>query len=239
MTFDDSDPPLGAALTHWRGVDAPRRDPIDGRFVRIEALDPDVHGDALYGALAEAGNSRLWTYVPFGPFASKHDWQSWLHAVAAEDRSLYHALLDARSGEALGIAAYLRIQPEHGVMEVGSIVYAPRMQRTRHGTEAMYLLMARAFDELGYRRYEWKCNALNAASRNAAERLGFRHEGVFRQARVDKGRNRDTAWYSIIDSEWPNLKQRFGKWLDDRNFDGEGQQKLGLRQITLTTASSR
>lgn len=239
MTSNDSDPPLGAPVTHWRGVASPPRDPIDGRFVRVEALEPDVHGDALYGVLAEAGNSRLWTYVPFGPFSSKRDWRSWLHAVAAQDRSLYHALLDARSGEALGIAAYLRIQPDHGVMEVGSIVYAPRMQQTRHGTEAMYLLMARAFDELGYRRYEWKCNALNAASRGAAERLGFRYEGVFRQARVDKGRNRDTAWYSIVDSEWPILKRGFATWLDDRNFDAEGRQRLSLRQITLKTASSR
>ncbi len=226
---DDSEHPLGEAMVHWQGASPPPRDPIDGRRVRIEALDADVHGSALYRTLAKEG--ALWTYLAAGPFASERDWRDWLDAVMTRDDGLYHALLDADSREALGIAAYLRIEPAHGAIEIGNIVYSQRLQRTRPGTEAMYLFMARAFDELGYRRYEWKCNALNAASRSAAERLGFRYEGTFRQARVDKGRNRDTAWYSIIDSEWPALRRAYAMWLDDDNFDAEGRQKASLRQL--------
>ena len=162
-----------------------------------------------------------------GPFAAEAEMRAWLEAAAQGEDPLFHAILDG-DGRAAGVAAYLRIQPEHGVIEVGNIVLAPRLQRTPAATEAMVLMMGRAFDDLGYRRYEWKCDALNIRSRHAAQRLGFTYDGLFRQAVVYKGRNRDTAWYAILDRDWLALKPRFEAWLDPANFDADGNQKTRL-----------
>jgi RimJ/RimL family protein N-acetyltransferase len=166
----------------------------------------------------------MWTYMGYGPFAQAQDYTAWAEAAARGEDPLFHAIVDRRSDRAVGVTAYLRIEPAVGVLEVGHIAYAPALQRTAAATEAMYLLLRRAFDELGYRRYEWKCDALNAPSRAAALRLGFRFEGIFRQATVYKGRNRDTAWYSIIDREWPARRAAFEAWLDPLNFTADGRQ---------------
>jgi len=165
----------------------------------------------------------MWTYLFGGPFASAAEFRLWLEPRERSEDPLFFAIVDARSNQAAGLAAYLRIDPPHGVIEVGHLAFSPLLQRTAAATEAMFLMMKNVF-ELGYRRYEWKCDALNAASRRAAERLGFRFEGVFRQAAVYKGRNRDTAWYSITDGEWPFRKQALERWLDPTNFDAENRQ---------------
>ena len=170
---------------------------------------------------------RNWTYLPYGPFDRSKIIASGSTGVAGDD-PLFHAIIERRSGRAVGVASYMRIDPAAGVIEVGGINYAPPLQRTPAATEAMYLMMRRVFDELGYRRYEWKCDALNAPSRAAAQRLGFQYEGMFRQATVYKARNRDTCWFSILDSEWPALKSAFERWLDPANFDAMGRQRQNL-----------
>src|SRR6202022_2361927 len=173
-----------------------------------------------------------WTYLVQEPFADYPSYRTWLEQAAAGEDPLFHAIVDLQSGSAVGVAAYMRIDRPNGVIEVGNINYSPLLQKRPAATEAMFLMMRRVFAELGYRRYEWKCDALNAASRAAALRLGFRYEGLFRQATVYKGRNRDTAWFSILDSEWPTLKPAFERWLDPGNFDGTGRQRGSLSSFT-------
>jgi RimJ/RimL family protein N-acetyltransferase len=185
----------------------------------------------LYQANATDTEGRIWTYLPYGPFATLADYQEWLESVSRPQDPLFHAIVDLDSGRAVGVASYLRIQPGHGSIEVGHINFAPPLQRKPAATEAMYLLMKRAF-EAGYRRYEWKCDALNQRSRAAAQRLGLSFEGIFRQATVYKGRNRDTAWYAAIDSEWPALSQAFEHWLNPANFSADGQQRVRLSELT-------
>jgi len=202
-----------------------------GRTCRVEPLDPAAHARQLYDANALDADERNWTYLPYGPFAGFDEYAGWLRGVAAGADPMFHTIVDRASGEAVGVASYLRIDPAAGSIEVGHINYSPKLQRSIAATEAMYLMMKRAF-ELGYRRYEWKCHALNAASRAAAQRLGFSYEGIFRQARVDKGRNRDTAWYAAIDREWPALERAFARWLDPANFDAQGRQLTSLTALT-------
>jgi len=199
-----------------------------GRWCRVEPLAPERHAADLFAACAEDPGGRMWTYVPYGPFADEAAYRAWMADYCLGDDPLFHAIVDAESGRALGVAALMRIDPKNGVIEVGNIAYAPALQRSRAATEAMALMMARVFDALGYRRYEWKCDALNAASRAAAERLGFRFEGIFRQAIVYKGRNRDTAWYAVIDRDWPALREGFNRWLAPENFDERGRQRRSL-----------
>ncbi len=202
----------------------PPRAAMVGRLCRVEPIDVERHAADLHEAnLLDAGG-RNWTYLSSDPFVELEPYRAWLGRMSAGNDPMFHAIVDARTGEATGIAAYLRIDPANGVIEVGHINFSPRLQRTAAATEAMVLMMRRVFDELGYRRYEWKCDSLNAPSRAAAERLGFRFEGIFRQALVTKGRNRDTAWYSILDREWPALKLEFDRWLDPANFDDHGRQ---------------
>ena len=174
----------------------------------------------------------MWTYMAYGPFASLEDYRHWMSTTGAGGDPLFHAIIDTATGKAVGVASYLRIDPGNGAIEVGHIAYAPALQKTRAATESMFLLMRRVFDELGYRRYEWKCDNANAPSRRAAERLGFTFEGVFRQAVVYKGRNRDTAWYAIIDKDWPALKAAYETWLDPANFDAASRQRLSLGTLT-------
>ena len=194
-------------------------------------MDPARHATDLYTAFAAADDS-MWSYLSWGPFASVEAVGDYLESIAAPDDQLAHAVVDRDSDRAVGLASYLSISPAHGVIEVGSIAYAPILQRTIAATEAMYLMMRRAFDELGYRRYEWKCDVHNARSRTAAGRLGFRFEGIFRQHRVVRGRNRDTAWFAVLDGEWPALRAAMEQWLAPENFDSAGNQRRALSDIT-------
>jgi len=224
--------PIGFPLPHWSARPRPPRAPMEGRFCRVEPLDPGRHAASLHAANVEDTEGRIWTYLPYGPFASPAAYQAWAETSARGEDPLFHAIIDRASSRALGVASYLRIDPPVGVIEVGHINYAPALQKRPAATEAMFLMMRRVFDELGYRRYEWKCDALNAPSRAAAERLGFKYEGLFRQATVYKGRNRDTAWYSILDREWPALRAAYERWLDPANFDAEGRQRISLSSLT-------
>ena len=223
--------PIGPEVPGWESALPPSRDPMLGRFCRIEPLDPELHLDDLYDAFLADGDGVLWTYMFVGPFESKSDFREWLMLARKTEDPLFQVIVDTATNKAVGIAAYMRIKPGVGVIEVGNITYSPLLQRTSLATEAMFLLMQRVFDELGYRRYEWKCDALNAASRKAAARLGFSFDGIFEQALVYKGRNRDTAWYSILDRDWPALKAGYVSWLDEKNFDEQGVQKERLERF--------
>lgn len=220
--------PIGFPVPNWTARQRPPRAPMEGRFVRIEILDEALHAAELFAANAQDRAGRIWTYLPYGPFAEESAYRSWVAGMAESEDPLFHAIIDKARGSASGVASYLRIEPAIGVIEVGHINYAPALQRTAAATEAMYLLMKRVFDELGYRRYEWKCDALNAPSRAAAERLGFIYEGTFRQATIYKGRNRDTAWYAIIDADWPKIRAVYEAWLDPSNFDAGGKPRQRL-----------
>ncbi|WP_437799682.1 GNAT family N-acetyltransferase [Sorangium sp. So ce693] len=223
--------PIGHPLPGWTPRPLPPREILLGRTCRLEPIDPERHAADLHAANLTDAEGRGWTYLPYGPFATLSDYHAWMDATCLGDDPLFHAIVDATTGRAIGVAAYLRIDPKNGVIEVGHLRYSPLLQRTPAATEAMYLMMRRAFDELGYRRYEWKCDALNAGSRAAATRLGFRFEGVFRQAAVVKGRTRDTAWHAIIDKEWPAAKAAFERWLDPSNFDDAGRQRQSLSAL--------
>jgi len=229
---------LGFQVDGWRVPARPPLEAMEGRTCRLEPLDLARHGASLHNANLLDAEQRNWTYLPYGPFAGLDDYSDWLRSVAGKDDPQFHAILERTTGDAVGVASYLRIDPAAGSIEVGHINYSPRLQRTIASTEAMYLMMRRAF-QLGYRRYEWKCNALNAPSRAAAQRLGLSYEGVFRQARVDKGRNRDTAWYAAIDTEWPALDRAFQRWLDPANFDERGRQRVSLSELTAPILVSR
>jgi RimJ/RimL family protein N-acetyltransferase len=204
---------------------------MDGRWCRLEPLDVEIHAAALFDANALDGEGRNWTYLPYGPFPTTESYRAWLEEAGRSADPLYWAIVLKETGRAAGVASYLRIDPKNGCIEVGHINFSPLLQRTPAATEAMYLMMERAFS-LGYRRYEWKCDALNAPSRAAAERLGFSFEGVFRQAVVYKGRSRDTAWYAVIDREWPRLQAAYLRWLAPANFDAHGQQRSRLSELT-------
>ena len=223
--------PIGAPVPGWSARPRPPRTEMIGRSCRIEPLDVARHAADLHEANRDDAAGRNWTYLAVDAFGDLPSYRTWLEKMAAGDDPLFHAVVDA-SGKAVGVATYMRIDPAMGVIEVGNINFSPRLQRRIAATEALYLMMRRVFDELGYRRYEWKCDALNAPSRAAAERLGFRFEGVFRQAFVYKGRNRDTAWFSIIDHEWPPLRAAFERWLDPANFDPAGRQRTSLSALT-------
>jgi RimJ/RimL family protein N-acetyltransferase len=223
--------PIGPPVPRWEPRPRPPRSGIRGRLVRVEPLDPERHVEDLFTAFREDREGRIWTYLPYGPFETLAAYRAFVEGECQGEDPLFHAIVPVKDGRAAAVAAFLRIDPDFGVLEVGHICYAPRLQRTPAATEAMYLLARRAFDELGYRRYEWKCDALNARSRAAAERLGFRFEGVLRQATIYKGRNRDTAWFSIVDREWPALKAAFERWLEPANFDRGGRQRRTLTEL--------
>lgn len=223
--------PVGAPLPDWTPRARPPRTPMAGRLCRLEPLEAGRHAEALHEAHRADREGRNWTYLPYGPFASTEEYVAWVRSVETGEDPLFFAILDRASERAVGVASYLRIDAAMGSIEVGHLSYSPALQGTAAATEAMYLMMRRAFDELGYRRYEWKCNALNAPSWNAAERLGFRYEGTFRQAWVQKGRNRDNAWFSIIDSEWPGVRSALEAWLHQSNFDESGRQRRALGEF--------
>ncbi|MDG6914569.1 MAG: GNAT family N-acetyltransferase [Nitrososphaerota archaeon] len=202
-----------------------------GRVVDLEPLDPASHGDSLFEATCGPGRDDLWLYLSKGPFEDRPSFDGYLRQLSSSADLSCFAIVDRRSRKAFGWAQFMRIEPAHRVIEVGNVVFSPSLRRTTGATEAVYMMARHAFDELGYRRLEWKCNALNAASRRAALRFGFRFEGVFRQHMISKGRSRDTAWFSIIDPEWPERKRSFELWLDPSNFDELGHQRTSLSSL--------
>ena len=224
-----TDDRLGQLLPGWTPPPAPMGEVLDGQYVRLERLDADAHAADLHRAYS--GHDALWDYMPYGPFSSAAAYHRWAKETASGADLLFYVLRDKATGHCGGVASYLRITPASGSIEVGHICLAPEVARGRVWTEAMFLMMEWAF-AAGYRRYEWKCNALNIASRRAAQRLGFSYEGIFRQATVVKGRNRDTAWFAVIDAEWPALREAYAAWLSPRNFDAAGRQKERLSDLT-------
>ena len=228
---DDPERPLGAAID-WTPVPWPGRETLRGRFVLLRPVDPSLDAEPLYEVShPPGGNEEIWTYLPTGPYDSPEALEKRLRATAESEDPLFFTLVRLPEEQPQGMASYLRMAPEHGVIEIGHIWFGTPLQRTPAATEAIYLLLRHAFDDLGYRRMEWKCNALNDASRRAAERFGFRFEGVFRQHMVVKGRNRDTAWYAITDGEWPRVRVGFEAWLDEGNFDADGRQWRSLGEL--------
>ena len=230
--------PVGHPLTGWQAPPVPPRTTMDGRYCRLEALSAARHGADLHAANSLDRDGRNWTYLSVGPFESEAAYSEWLAKVAPGSDPMFHAIVDTANGKAVGVASYMRIDAPNGVIEVGHLNYSPLLQRKPAATEAMYLMMKRVFD-LGYRRYEWKCHSMNAPSRAAAQRLGFSYEGTFRQAAVHKGRNRDTAWFSIIDQEWPALRAAFERWLAPENFGADGRQRASLSSLTAPLLKAR
>jgi RimJ/RimL family protein N-acetyltransferase len=204
---------------------------MQGRYCRLEPVNVQRHEAQLYAAYLEAPDARDWTYLFSERPANAADFRAYLAKLQGSQDPLHFTIVDTEAGRCVGTAALMRIEPAHGVIEVGSITFAPRLKKTRAATESMYLMMRRAFDELGYRRYEWKCDSLNAPSRAAATRYGFTFEGIFRKAIVYKGRSRDTAWFSITADEWPRVRAAFEAWLDPVNFDNDGNQKRRLADL--------
>ena len=216
-------PPVDATPAQFPGALT-----VKGRFGTVERLNAAKHTPALLDALR--GQDHVWTYMPYGPYAGDAVLSAYIAACEQNKERIFYAVADA-NGRAVGFLALMEIRPAQRVIEIGNIVYSPSLQRTPLGTEAQYLLMRYAFETLGYRRYEWKCDALNAASRRAAERFGFTFEGTFRQHMIVKGRSRDTHWLSILDGEWPARKAAFERWLAPENFDRDGRQKVSLAAL--------
>lgn len=224
--------PISFSVEDWKPVQKPSMTLTKGNYCILEALNIEIHAELLFETLKIDNRGESWTYLPYGPFDTCADFCEWLKITNSQDDTLLYAILDLKTQQPLGIAGYLRINPEHGVIEIGHLHFSKLLQRTPIATEAIYLMMKHVFNDLGYRRYEWKCNSLNQASCNAAKRFGFTFEGIFRQSNVFKGQNRDTAWFSIIDNEWPAIKNRFEKWLNPNNFDSYGNQIKKLREIS-------
>lgn len=223
--------PFGRPVPDWSPRQRPPRTPLEGRLVRLEPLDAGRHAAELFAANALDAAGDNWAYLPYGPFATYEDYRAWVAKVAPEPDPVFYAVTDRSTSKAVGVLSLMRIDPANGVIEVGHINFSPLLQRKPGGTEALFLLMQHVFDDLRYRRFEWKCNSLNQGSRSAALRYGFTYEGLFRQAVVVKGRNRDTTWFSIIDGEWPALRPAYEAWLAPANFDTQGRQKQSLREL--------
>jgi RimJ/RimL family protein N-acetyltransferase len=228
--------PVGAPLPDWSGAHEPDRAPLLGRRCRLEALDAERHAEALHAAYSEDRDGGNWTYLPYGPFASPAAYRDLINGLQRLGDTHFFAIVDLDSKTPIGVSSYLRAVPAMGSIEVGHLSFSPALQRTPVSTEAMFLMMKRVFDDWGYRRYEWKCDSLNAPSVAAAERLGFRYEGLFRNHVTMKGRNRDTAWFSITDEEWPAIRAAMESWLNPRNFDSAGIQQKRLGDLMPSTA---
>ena len=232
MSVPDAELPIGPEVAS-HAARLPDRTPIEGRDVVLVPIDVAAHGPGLYALSHGPERDALWMYLWDGPYPSEAAFLENLAQKAVSTDPFFYSIVERSSGRAVGVASYLRITPKDRVIEVGSILFTPALQRTRGATEAMFLMARHAFDTLGYRRYEWKCNALNAPSRRAADRLGFTFEGIFRQHMIVKGRSRDTAWFAMIDRDWPAIRAAFEAWLDPANFDAEGRQRLPLRMPSL------
>lgn len=222
---------LGEVVENWQQPERPAGAVLEGRLVRLEPLEADRHSADLFNAYGEDAAGANWDYLPYGPFSAHSAYHRWVKEITAGNDPFFYAVHDERQHRYCGVAAYLRINPRAGSIEVGHINFAPALQRTLAATEAIFLIMQWAF-EAGYRRFEWKCDALNLRSRRAAQRLGLSYEGIFRQALVVKGRNRDTAWFAAIDKEWPALKEAYAAWLSPANFDAQGRQIERLGDLT-------
>ena len=228
MKINELGQPIGDALPNFKPGDLPKMERLEGRYVIVECLSKDKHGADLYEVYGPDSPADMWTYLFQNPVQSQEEWSALLDQMLTAQDRFYYAIVDKESGKALGTFALMRINRGSRVIEVGSVTYSPQLKRTKLATEAQYLLARYVFEELEYRRYEWKCDALNQPSRYAAERLGFIYEGTFRQAVVYKGRNRDTDWLAMIDKDWPAVKIRLEKWLSPDNFDENGQQIKAL-----------
>ena len=235
--FNEFGQPIGADLGGWQPPPFPAHTVLTGRYCRLEPLSVD-HANDLYEAQGEDATGERWTYLFHGPYTAFRDYRRWCEEAQASRDPQFYAIVDAATGHAAGSAAYMRIEPRHGVIEVGNIYLSPRLAQSRVATEAIYLFIANAF-ALGYRRFEWKCDSCNLPSRRAATRFGFSYEGLFRQAIVNKGRNRDTTWFAIIDEDWNRgLHEAYQRWLDPANFDAAGRQKLRLSELTAPFVAS-
>jgi RimJ/RimL family protein N-acetyltransferase len=221
----DYDEILGPELD-FKGATPPPKQPIDGRYVRLEPIDPARHVADLHAVSKD--DDTIWNYLGYGPFADSAEMRTWLDGCAASSDPLFFAIIDKATGKAVGMLTFMRVDAKGGAIEIGHIWFAPILKQTRQATEAIFLTMREVFDRWGYRRLEWKCNSRNAPSRAAALRFGFSYEGLFRQHLLVRGRNRDTTWYAMIDSEWPEIKAAFERWLDPKNFDAAGRQKTPL-----------
>lgn len=230
MYLNEFNQSVGEPLENWSPARFPSKS-VEGKYCILEPMNPSAHAEALYQALQTNNLGESWTYLPYGPFASFQEFNAWLVNAITDRDSLFFAIMDAQTGRPMGCTAYSRINPDHGSIEIAHVHFSSLLKQSTAATEAIFLLMRNAFDALGYRRCEWKCHSLNAASRKAALRLGFQFEGIFRQDKVFKNRNRDTAWFSIIDSEWPMLRRKYEIWLDPSNFHEDGTQKQRLSEI--------
>lgn len=222
---------IGTPVPQWENKERPSVEIIKGKYCRLEHVDSTKHFEDLYQVYGPLSNPRNWTYLPFEKFNSEDDFREYLKSMSQSVDPFHFAIVDIESGKALGTIALMRIDNTQGVIEVGYVIYSDELKKTRIATEAQFLLADYIFNDLGYRRYEWKCDALNYPSIDAALRLGFTFEGIFRQAMVYKGRNRDTAWLSIIDREWPSKRDKFVSWLSDQNFNEKGKQKISLNEF--------
>ncbi|WP_339099435.1 hypothetical protein IGL98_003454 [Enterococcus sp. DIV0840] len=229
--YNSYNQPIGYPVTNWSTRAYPTKSTLEGTNCRLEKVDPNKHLEDLYQVYGPQSNPKNWTYIPLMSFKNKIEFSEYLTAMSHSQDPFHYAIIDKTSGKALGTVALMRINPEHGTIEVGFVIYSDQLKKTRIATEAQYLLACYALDELGYRRYEWKCDALNEPSKNAALRLGFVFEGIFRNAVVYKERNRDTAWFSILESEWPKQKARMESWLSDSNFTADGEQRKRLNEF--------
>jgi RimJ/RimL family protein N-acetyltransferase len=228
VTKNELGQPVGRTLDGFEPARLPRNEILEGDWCQLTPLSSKAHASDLFAAFAHDADGRDWTYLPYGPFADLSAFEAWLGSVEAAADPFFYAVLEKQSTRAVGLLSLMRMVPAHACIEVGHVHFAPAIQRTAAATEAVFLACAYAFDELGYRRMEWKCDALNERSRRAAQRLGFEFEGVFRQHLVYKDRNRDTAWYAITDREWPAVRRTQERWLAKTNFDPAGNQLTAL-----------
>ncbi|MGR5065475.1 GNAT family N-acetyltransferase [Photobacterium sp. DNB22_13_2] len=223
--------PIGTPMPDWQGANTPKPVTLTGQFCCLEPINAERHGNDLFDAFSADVEQRLWTYMFMGPFDNKESFFDWLTPLEQSRDPLFFAIIDPLTDLAVGLCSYMRIVPQMGVIEVGNFLFSPKLQKTPAATEAIHLLLKHAFETLGYRRCEWKCDSLNQPSCSAAERLGFSYEGLFKQAIVYNGRNRDTTWYAIIDNDWPNISTAHQAWLSADNFDDNGLQKQRLAEI--------
>jgi len=237
--FNEYGQPIGFALPDWKAPPFPPHTTLAGRYCRLEPLDAAKHARDVFEAQLEDQKGERWTYLFHGPYTEFAVYERWAQEAQGSRDPQFYAVVDAASHRAVGTATYMRIEPRHGVIEVGNIYFSPRLAQTRAATEALYLFISNAF-ALGYRRFEWKCDSCNLPSRAAATRFGFTYEGTFRQAIVNKGRNRDTTWFAIIDQDWNGgLKDAYLRWLEPANFDAAGRQKLRLSELTAPYVHAR